>query len=124
MLASKSIRQEVTDMPRRMAPFVSEEQKRRAAERDKSRPNAARRGYCSMQWKATRAAVLRRDVWECQDCGKVCASSREAHVDHIVPKRAGGTDDLENLQTLCRQCHSRKTATEFRLGWGNDKTVQ
>jgi 5-methylcytosine-specific restriction endonuclease McrA len=31
-------------------------------------------------------------------------------VDHIITKARGGTDDPSNLQALCRECHSRKTA--------------
>jgi 5-methylcytosine-specific restriction protein A len=34
-------------------------------------------------------------------------------VDHIVPLRHGGTDDLTNLQTLCLRCHGRKTVAEM-----------
>lgn len=33
-------------------------------------------------------------------------------VDHIKPVRDGGTDHLDNLQTLCRPCHFDKTAQE------------
>jgi 5-methylcytosine-specific restriction endonuclease McrA len=33
-------------------------------------------------------------------------------VDHIKPKAQGGTDESENVQGLCHQCHSIKTATE------------
>lgn len=33
-------------------------------------------------------------------------------VDHIVPKRLGGRDEIENLQALCKSCHSRKTMME------------
>jgi predicted kinase len=33
-------------------------------------------------------------------------------VDHIIPKRHGGTDDEANLQALCHACHSRKTSRE------------
>jgi 5-methylcytosine-specific restriction protein A len=30
-------------------------------------------------------------------------------VDHITPKAKGGTDDLHNLQAICRACHLDKT---------------
>lgn len=28
--------------------------------------------------------------------------------DHILPKHAGGSDKIENLQTMCRKCNSYK----------------
>jgi 5-methylcytosine-specific restriction protein A len=39
-----------------------------------------------------------------------------AIVDHIKPKAEGGTDDLENLQAICRPCHVKKTALESGRG--------
>jgi hypothetical protein len=30
-------------------------------------------------------------------------------MDHRIPKSEGGSDELENLQTLCLDCHDRKT---------------
>jgi 5-methylcytosine-specific restriction endonuclease McrA len=30
--------------------------------------------------------------------------------DHIVPKRKGGKDTMDNLQGTCHSCHSMKTA--------------
>lgn len=37
-------------------------------------------------------------------------------VDHILPKRRGGTDQESNLQSLCSTCHNRKTNREMRGG--------
>jgi hypothetical protein len=51
-----------------------------------------------------RLAVHRRDGFACLKCG--CAD--ELTVDHVDPVCNGGTDDLENLQTLCLPCNLRK----------------
>ncbi len=32
----------------------------------------------------------------------------EIEIDHIIPKRKGGTDDLWNLQCMCRRCNRSK----------------
>ena len=49
--------------------------------------------------------VLARDKWKCLSCG---GSSREdgvlLEVDHIIPRSKGGSDDMSNLQTLCKKC--------------------
>lgn len=75
------------------------------------RRTAAERGYASAAWLRTRKQVIARDGGICQMCGKpVSTDAGDAQIDHIVPKRDGGTDALENLQLLHRSCHSRKTA--------------
>ena len=33
-------------------------------------------------------------------------------VDHIIPKKHGGESEVSNLQSLCKNCHSKKTAVE------------
>lgn len=71
-----------------------------------ARPNAHQRGYCSQGWKAARREVLLRDNYQCQMCGVVVHGKR-AHVDHIVPKSKGGSDEVSNLRTLCVSCHSK-----------------
>jgi 5-methylcytosine-specific restriction protein A len=53
--------------------------------------------------------ILARDPY-CR-IGDVCdGGARSVDVDHIVPRRAGGSDDPSNLQGACHACHSRKTA--------------
>ena len=38
-------------------------------------------------------------------------------IDHIIPEKRGGTDDINNLQAICWQCNAQKhdkTDVEFR----------
>ena len=37
-----------------------------------------------------------------------CHAPGPSHVDHILPVAQGGTDDLDNLQSLCRACNTAK----------------
>lgn len=53
-----------------------------------------------------RTAVYERDGWACLHCGSV----ESLTLDHIHPYSRGGEDTLENLQTLCRSCNSKKGA--------------
>lgn len=55
---------------------------------------------------STRLAVYKRDGYACKHCG----THEDLSIDHIFPVSKGGTNDLENLQTLCRPCNSRKGA--------------
>lgn len=62
----------------------------------------------SKRWKTLRRRVLARDRYTCAECLKF-----GNQVDHVEPIAAGGAVWAEsNLQTLCRACHSRKTAKE------------
>lgn len=83
----------------------AEHAKARQVRYDAQRGNSSQRGYGS-QWARERARFLAAHP-VCSVCGK-----RAVHVDHVVPKRRGGTDAWSNLQPLCASCHSRKTAVE------------
>lgn len=69
--------------------------------------------YQTRDWRARRTRILLRDAMRCRECRRA-VSGREAHVDHLVPLEEGGTDSYDNLQTLCDQCHGRKTRAEQR----------
>ncbi|WP_318591161.1 HNH endonuclease, partial [Enterobacter kobei] len=48
----------------------------------------------------------------CQECLRNGRYTPAETVDHIKPKAHGGTDDLSNLESICRGCHKAKTARE------------
>lgn len=53
----------------------------------------------------TKAKVLNRDNYTCQHCkGKKKDSKLEVH--HIVYRSSDGSDEEDNLITLCHRCHS------------------
>lgn len=66
-------------------------------------------------WRERRAEVLRRDPW----C-KLCHKAQSTVAEHRIPRRAGGSDGMDNLQGTCGPCASRKTAAQDG-GFGNTR---
>lgn len=69
--------------------------------------------------KMTDQAIMRADVWDssdkrCHYCGMELHPLRTFCVDHIVPKCAGGADEMTNLVAACRACNHRKGINEDR----------
>lgn len=58
-----------------------------------------------------RRQVFERDGFVCCDCGASPQKDKsiELHVDHKVPVALGGLNDIDNLQTLCRDCNLGKS---------------
>lgn len=54
-----------------------------------------------------RYQVLKRDGFQCVICG---ASGKDARleIDHKIPISEGGSDGMDNLQTLCFNCNRGK----------------
>ena len=49
--------------------------------------------------------------YQCVRCGGWFTKSN-IDVDHRIPKRKGGTDDLWNLQAMCKSCNRGKGARQ------------
>lgn len=60
-----------------------------------------RSGYINQKIKDM---VFRRDEGACQICG----SSDNIEYDHIIPVSKGGSNELGNIQLLCRSCNRMK----------------
>lgn len=54
--------------------------------------------------------VAARQNWCCGDCKKQLSAWFE--VDHIIRLEHGGSNHIDNLVALCRECHGKKTAIE------------
>ena len=74
------------------------------------RASAAARGY-DHRWQKIRAMQLRREPL-CRICKTQGLTVPATDVDHITPRRRGGSDRMTNLQSLCHTHHSQKTGRE------------
>jgi HNH endonuclease len=54
-----------------------------------------------VSYRALCRKVLERDGWKSQQCGSVT----NLQIDHLRFRSALGDDDLDNLITLCSDCH-------------------
>lgn len=75
-----------------------------------------RRHASTRAWRKLRTACLDRDEHQCLRCG----SAEKLEAAHVVPWAQGGEDMLDNLVTLCEDCHKKADARLFaaagRLG--------
>lgn len=62
--------------------------------------------------KNIRFEVFKRDCFTCQYCGAK-APDVLLEVDHIKPVSKGGTNDILNLITACRDCNRGKSKKEL-----------
>ena len=54
--------------------------------------------------------VASQQDWTCKDCGNKLNAWFE--VDHKIRLEYGGSNHIDNLVALCRDCHGEKTAIE------------
>lgn len=56
--------------------------------------------------------VAASQAWKCAACAKVLEATYQ--IDHRIPLWQGGTNEPDNLQALCPNCHAAKTQVEGR----------
>jgi ATP adenylyltransferase len=56
---------------------------------------------------SVRYEVLKRAKYRCELCG-AHEDQAALHIDHIVPRARGGSDDISNFQALCVTCNTNK----------------
>lgn len=90
--------------------------------------NKADKFYTSRRWRKVRDMAKARDAMMCQRCkanGTITIIGKKARdyaVDHIKPRKLWSELDLtlDNLQTLCRRCHDKKTREEQNINTRED----
>jgi 5-methylcytosine-specific restriction protein A len=75
---------------------------------DDRRGTAAQRGYDATWHKLRRMQLSREPL--CRDCSQEHHVTLASEVHHIIAKRNGGEDSFNNLMSLCKTHHSRRTA--------------
>ena len=72
--------------------------------------------YNRKAWRTVRLEALIRDDFMCVHCKLRGVDTVATDVDHIIELSSDITlaYELSNLQSLCHQCHMKKTANEVK----------
>jgi len=70
--------------------------------------NSNRYSFSEME----RSAIASSQSYNCNICEIELNDNREFDVDHIIPIANGGKNTVDNLQAICKICHSEKTKSE------------
>lgn len=65
--------------------------------------------YRGVGWHQAKIKRREFDNYKCVDCGKPQSEMKiSLDVHHIIEYKNGGTNDLNNLVSLCRSCHNKR----------------
>ena len=67
------------------------------------------RAYDQADYRNTRKERLENTIPKCVVCGSI----KHMELDHKIPVDAGGTNDADNMQWLCRWCNRSKGSREY-----------
>lgn len=92
---------ELADALLRALDFPTAPSRRQEIPHRETKENQRRPIPSELRWK-----IWERDNYTCLHCG----TRRDLTIDHKIAVVNGGTDDEDNLQTLCGSCNSREGA--------------
>jgi 5-methylcytosine-specific restriction endonuclease McrA len=72
--------------------------------------NSGKKGNKRSVSETKKKFVAAQQSWTCNKCNKQLPAWFE--VDHKIRLEYGGSNHIDNLEALCRDCHGRKTAME------------
>ena len=73
------------------------------------------RGISSRAWEVIRQQALDRDHWRCQE--KTCGKAGALEVHHLQGVFLGGSNEMNNLVTLCQNCHLARHQKPAVTAW-------
>jgi 5-methylcytosine-specific restriction protein A len=65
--------------------------------------------------KNQKEKIIKNFNYQCNIC-KCCLKKQPFEIDHIRALSNGGTNEMKNLQPLCKACHLVKTSDEHEQG--------
>ena len=63
--------------------------------------------------KQVRQTIATNQDHKCNDCKTTLTAYFQ--IDHLIGLQYGGTDEIDNLQALCGDCHTKKSIIENRV---------
>ncbi len=68
----------------------------------------------SFRFRRNRLRALQRDGGRCRLCG----ATESLSIHHVRPRSLGGSDQVENLATVCLACHeAMHQRTQYLAAW-------
>lgn len=85
-----------------------EKQDEETREKTKKKTKRKKNNVFIKEFKEIRESILERDQHKCT----VCGSEKNLHVHHKIHRKHGGTNNFDNLATLCKWCHAEQHRSE------------
>lgn len=108
--AARDYSQKNAEAARQRAKEWREKNPERAAHNDRTK-RARKRNARGSHTADDVSNLLHRQRFRCVYCNTSIRRKEARHVDHIMPLKLGGANDISNIQILCARCNMSKKAS-------------